>query len=72
MAKEPKIKVEDLPKDAQELDEQALEAAVGGVKKIDALSFKMKTQLTRASDADTGEEVQLTRASDPDSGDPFI
>ena len=57
MAKEPKIKVEDLPKDEQELDEQALDASVGGVKKIDALTWSPKTQ--------------LTRASDPDSGDPF-
>ena len=57
MAKEPKIKVEDLPKDAAELDEQALEAAVGGVKRVDALAFKMKTQLTRSSDPDSGEEV---------------
>lgn len=56
MAKEPKIKVEDLPKDDEELVEEELESVAGGMTNT-AFAAKKGGRLARASDPDSGEEV---------------
>ena len=56
MGKEPNIKVEDLPKDDEELVEEELEGVAGGM--INAtFAAKKGSRLARASDPDSGEEV---------------
>jgi len=56
MAKEPKIKVEDLPKDDEELVEEELESVAGGMISK-TFAAKKGGRLARASDPDSGEEV---------------
>jgi hypothetical protein len=55
MAKEPKIKVEDLPKDGQEVADEELDGVVGGVRHNSAVATTAKLAALRLFSADPCE-----------------
>ena len=59
MAKEPTVKVEDLPKDEQEVADEELDGVVGGVRhnSAAATNAKLAALRPRASDPCSGEEI---------------
>lgn len=57
MPNEPKIKIEDLPKDDQELPEDELEGVAGGMKRHVGQPKYGNVTLSRACDPDSGEEI---------------
>lgn len=59
MPNEPKIKIDDLPKDEQELNEDELESVAGGLAKGGHVGASKwgNLRLNRASDPDSGEEL---------------
>ena len=57
MPEEPKIDVEDLPKDESKLDEKDLDAASGGLRRIVSIPPKANFGLRRMSDPCEGEQL---------------
>ena len=53
MSKEPKIEIEDLPKEEEELRDEDLEKVVGGVSRAGTTG----RNVSRSSDPDSGDEI---------------